>query len=96
MEEILKITCMFWIKGRQDKDKFLEAFRKHLPVDDMHIVKEREKIVPEGDLVLYSMLSDNEFAELEFPDQIGEHYKLYCVHYKGCTTVLYGLADECK
>ena len=96
MEEIIKITCMYWLKNRTDKEKFLDAYRKHLPVDDMHLIQNTKGIKPVGDLVLYSILTENEFAETEFPDQVGKHHKLYCVHYKGCTTVLYGVADECE
>lgn len=108
MEEILKLVCMHWVKylayiekgGDPEKakgvhDSFLKNIRQYLDVSSIAYSDEPSKIKVSEDLSLFSYCSEDENAELFFPEEVGEFYKLYCVCYKGCCTVLYGTANGC-
>lgn len=103
MEEILSFISIYWLKylehlqkgGAPKKhEKILARVQEQFPVSQILYTDSPSKIKVEKDLTVYSYATDNPDAEIFFPEIVNGHYKLYAVHYKGCLTVLYGVADE--
>lgn len=103
MDEILNFISMYWVaylehleKGGLPKKhtKILERIQQHFPVNSIKYTDNPSKIEIDQDLTTFSYASDNPDAEIFFPEEVNGHYKLYAVHYKGCITTLYGVADE--
>ncbi len=103
MDEILNFISMYWLKyieyiegGGQPKkqDKLVARIQKNFQVSKILYTDTPSKVVVHDDLTVVSYVNENPEAEILFPEQVNGHHKLYAVHYKGCTTVLYGVADE--
>ncbi len=103
MDEILNFISMYWLKyieyiegGGQPKkqDKLVARIRQHFDVSEIVYTDTPSKIKVDNDFTVVSYVNENPDAEIFFPEEVNGHHKLYAVHYKGCTTVLYGVAHE--
>ena len=103
MDEILNFISMYWLKyiehienGGQPKtqEKIVAKIRQYFNVSKIVYTDAPSKIKVEDDLTVISYVNEDPDAEIFFPEEVNGHFKLYAVFYKGCTTVLYGVAHE--